>query len=73
MGSEATCGWDGLDGWTSENTYTKRTYSAKTPSQMDVAPWIAHWIMMVSVGIQWYCMEFDGIAGYYMVFIGISP
>ena len=40
---------------------------------MDVAPWIAHWIMMVSVGIQWYCMEFDGIAGYYMVFIGISP
>ena len=26
----------------------------KTPSQMDVAPWIANWIMMVSDGIRWY-------------------
>ena len=28
---------------------------------MDVAPWIAHWILMVSDGIRWYCMVFDGI------------
>ena len=55
---------------------------------MDVAPWIANWIMMVSdgirwysmvfcywivfIGIQWYCMVYDGIAGYYMVFDGIQ-
>ena len=26
-----------------------------------VAPWIANWIMMVSDGIRWYCMELDGI------------
>ena len=44
----------------------------KTPSQMEVAPWIADWIMMVSDGIRWYCMVFDGIAGYYMVFDGIQ-
>ena len=28
---------------------------------MDVAPWIANWIMMVSDGIRWYCMVLDGI------------
>jgi len=55
---------------------------------MDVAPWIANWIRMVSDGIrwycmvfdgvlllnsiQWYCMVYDGIAGYYMVFDGIQ-
>ena len=33
----------------------------KTPSQMEVAPWIADWILMVSDGIQWYCIVFDGI------------
>ena len=39
---------------------------------MEVALWIADWIMMVSDGIRWYCMVFDGIAGYYMVFDGIQ-
>ena len=28
---------------------------------MDVAPWIANWIMMVSDGIRWYSMVLDGI------------
>ena len=28
---------------------------------MEVAPWIADWILMVSDGIRWYCMVFDGI------------
>ena len=28
---------------------------------MDVAPWIANWIRMVSNGIRWYCMVFDGV------------
>ena len=28
---------------------------------MDLAPWIAHWILMVLDGIRWYCMVFDGI------------
>ena len=26
----------------------------KTPSEMDVAPWIANWILMVSDGITWH-------------------
>ena len=28
---------------------------------MDVAPWKANWIMVVSDGIRWYCMVFNGI------------
>ena len=55
---------------------------------MDEAPWTEHWILMVSYGIRWYCMVFDGIlllngiqwycivfngnADYYMVFDGIQ-
>ena len=45
---------------------------------MDVAPWIANWIMTVSDGIRWYCMVFDGILllnsihWYSMVFNGIA-
>ena len=38
---------------------------------MDVAPWIAHWIMMVLDGILLYYMVSDGITWYYMVFDGI--
>ena len=39
----------------------------KTPSQMEVAPWIADWILMVShgillfIGIQWFRMVSDGL------------
>ena len=42
----------------------------KTPSLMDVAPWIAHWILMVSDGIRWYCMFFGGIL--LLVFNGLT-
>ena len=38
---------------------------------MDVAPWIAHWIMMVSDGIAWYTMVYDGITWYLVVLNGI--
>ena len=49
-------------------------------SEMDVAPWIAHWIMMVSDYrwylmvfncIRWYLMVLNGIEWYSMVFCGI--
>ena len=45
---------------------------------MDVAQWIENWIMMVSDGIQWYCMVFNGILllnsihWYCMVYDGIA-
>ena len=38
---------------------------------MYAAPWIAHWIIMVSDGITWYLMVIDGIQWYCMVFNGI--
>ena len=39
---------------------------------MDVVPWIAHWIMIASDGIQWYLIVFDGSTWYSMVFDGIQ-
>ena len=38
-------------------------------SEMDVAPWIAHWIMMVSDDLRWYYMAFNCILWYMMVFM----
>ena len=35
---------------------------------MDVAPRIAHWIMMISDGIRWYLMAFDCIWWHLIVF-----
>ena len=34
----------------------------KSPSEMDVAPWIAHWILTVSDGIQWSRLASDGLS-----------
>ena len=39
---------------------------------MNVAPRIAHWILMVSDGIGWYYMAFNCIQLYLMVFNGIA-
>ena len=45
---------------------------------MEVAPWIADWILMVSDGIRWYfaieqySLVFNGIAWYLMVFQAIT-
>ena len=33
----------------------------KTLSEMDVAPWIANWILLVSDGITWHLNVFNGI------------
>ena len=38
---------------------------------MDVAPWIANWILLVSDGITWYYMAFKCIQWYLMVLNGI--
>ena len=42
----------------------------KTPSEMDVAPWIANWIL--TDGIRWYYTAFNCIILYLMVFNGIA-
>ena len=34
---------------------------SKTPSEMDVAPWMANWVLMVSDGIKWHLIVFNGI------------
>ena len=58
---------DGM-GWLSRLLRLLRAPNgAKTPSQMDEAPWDNHWMKMVLDGIEWYLMVFDGTRWYRMV------